>query len=162
MDLFVIRHAEAVQGRVGRADQKRKLTPRGHRQCAELVHALDALDLEFDLLLHSPWLRAVQTADAVAERLSGESRVSAELARSPDRPLLAALQGKRVAVIGHEPWLSELIAWLVAGDQNLSDHFPMKKSGVAWLKGEPAPGKMSLRAILPPRALRRMSAGAVV
>ena len=60
--------------------------------------------------------------------------------------------GETVAVVGHEPWLSELIAWLVVGEPADGDaRFRMKKGGVAQLRGTPRPGRMQLRALLPPK-----------
>ena len=76
------------------------------------------------------------------------------LAAPPSRGLLEVLgeAGETVAVVGHEPWLSELIAWLVVGEPADGDaRFRMKKGGVAQLRGTPRPGRMQLRALLPPK-----------
>lgn len=156
MDLFVIRHAEAVPGRPTRDDKARKLTPRGHAQCRRLVAALDGLGVEFDLLLHSPWVRAVETAEALSPLVRGKIEVTPLLAQPPSRELLSLLSGRATAVVGHDPWLSQLVAWLVMADHAHSEHFPMKKSGVAWLEGNPSPGKMAVRAVLPPRVLKKI------
>jgi phosphohistidine phosphatase len=153
MDLFVIRHAEAAPGR---DDRSRRLTPRGHAQCRRLTLALEGLGVEVAVLLHSPWVRAVETADALKPISRGDAIATQLLAQPPSRALLAQLAGRTCAVVGHEPWVSQLLAWLVLADPAQAEHFPMKKSGVAWLEGEPAPGKMVLRALLPPRVLKRL------
>jgi len=59
-----------------------------------------------------------------------------------------------VAVVGHEPWLGELIALLAFGDTRHGEVIPLKKGGIAWLDGDAIPGGAILRALLPPRLLR--------
>ena len=77
--------------------------------------------------------------------------------------LRAALAvGERVAVVGHEPWLSDLLGWLVFGVRMIDSEartqtLDFGKGGLAWVGGKPEPGAMSLRAFLPPRALRRLA-----
>jgi phosphohistidine phosphatase len=63
----------------------------------------------------------------------------------------------RVAVVGHEPWLGELIALLTTGESRHGETIPLKKGGVAILEGAPTPGGMTLRALLPPRVSRRLA-----
>jgi phosphohistidine phosphatase len=67
-----------------------------------------------------------------------------------------ALHGHSVAVVGHEPWLGELIGWLTAGDPRAGEALVIKKGSVSWLEGSAVPGGMSLRALLPPRVLRAL------
>jgi phosphohistidine phosphatase len=154
VDLFVIRHAEAAPRESWDGDDRdRPLTPRGRDRIAGEARALRRLEVKFDRLLHSPWLRAVQTADALA-RLAHATEVTALLAGSPTNELLARLTEDRVAVVGHEPWLSELVAWLAVGKRNATG-FALGKGAVAWLVGEPTPAGMRLHAVLPASVLRR-------
>lgn len=155
MRLLVIRHAEAVD-HAPQGDAHRALTPRGRRQARRVARALERRDLELDLLLHSPWLRAVQTADALTPALEGETRVTPHLAAAPGEALLAELTGETTAAVGHSPWLSELVAWLVTGSPHHAEHFPLKKGGLAWLEGEPRPGRMRLAGLYTRRGLRRI------
>lgn len=156
MDLFLIRHAEAVPREDAAVDADRSLTPRGHRRFAAVVRSLDALGVRFDRVLHSPWLRAVETADLLAQLIDGETEVSPLLAAAPSVDLLAKCGGRRVALVGHQPWLGELVAWLVTGDRSAGAQFPLDKGGVVWLDGAPEPGKMLLRASLPGGVLRAL------
>ncbi len=156
MDLFIVRHAEAEPRRAGRDDARRALTEDGERRWRRSVAGLERLEVKLDHLLHSPWLRAVQTADALAKLLDGESAVTENLARAPGVALLKELKGERVAVVGHEPWLSQLLAWLVLGREEDGARFELKKGAVAWLEGRPSPGGMVLKALLTPKALRAM------
>jgi len=159
MELIVVRHATAQPRREDLPDEQRALTPRGRRRFAKAARGLKRLDIRADLLLHSPWLRAVATAELLTGILDGESRVTPSLAEAPSAQLLeelAGLNAERVAIVGHEPWLGELCAWLVAGDPGLATRFVLEKGGVAWLCGTPQPGGMRLQAWFPPRVLRRV------
>lgn len=109
-------------------------------------------------MLHSPLLRAVQTADLLSRALAkgGETRVTLALASSPARDLLDEIPAEGLtALVGHEPWMSELCAWLLTGRKRDASMFPFRKGGVAWLEGEPRPGGMTLIAYVPPRLSRK-------
>ena len=157
MQLLVVRHGIAEDHAESGRDADRELTPEGRERLQEIARALRERELRVERVLHSPWRRAVQTAELLAPLVEGSRQeaivVCEALAAPPDGALLAELRGARLAVVGHEPWLSALVAWLTVGDARKSDAFEMRKGGVAWLEGEPAPGRMTLRALLPPRAL---------
>jgi phosphohistidine phosphatase len=161
MDLFLVRHAEAVDRAAGISDERRALTARGRRHFAKCVRGLGRLGLRFDVLVHSPLLRAMETAELCVPLLDGETRVSMRLVQPPDEALLTELTGGRVAIVGHEPYLSELltlatIGWRVLGDSEERAPFAFEKGGVAWLRGEPRVGGMQQVAFLPPRVLRAL------
>jgi phosphohistidine phosphatase len=155
MHLFVIRHAIAVPRSDEIADSARPLTEQGRKRFSRVVRGLSALDVRFERLVYSPWLRAMQTAEMLSTLVDHDSAVSQHLASPPTQELLADLHGERVAVVGHEPWLGELIAWLAFGNPELGAQLELRKGGVVWLEGEPQPGNMTLRAALTPKILRR-------
>lgn len=157
MQLFLVRHAIAVPAVEGEPDAARPLTDEGRKRFSRVVRGLDRLDIRLDRVLHSPWTRAVQTAELLHRVLDGESAVEPGLAREPDAELAARLAGgERVAAVGHEPWMSELLALLVTGNKTHAERFRFKKGQVAWLEGEPKARGMQLVAALPPRVLRRL------
>jgi len=80
------------------------------------------------------------------------------LTQSPRAELLALIaeRGEPTAVVGHEPWLGELAAWLAFGDSRYGEALAIKKCGVLWLEGTAIPGGMHLRAAIPPRLLRAL------
>ncbi len=84
MQLFLIRHAPAVARSPRIPDATRPLTREGRKQWKRAVRGLERLGLMFDRLYHSPWLRAVETADALAHLAVGETVVTSELARRPN------------------------------------------------------------------------------
>ena len=163
MELFLIRHGIAVPGSAGRsveADAERPLTPQGRERFAQAVRGLQRLEVRLDRLYHSPWLRAVETAALLRPILEGEVVSSAALARPPSQALLQDLVGERIALVGHQPWLGEWLTWLLTGAQAGGSAFAFKRGGVAWLEGQPQPGRMALRAFLPPKVLRRLGEAA--
>jgi phosphohistidine phosphatase len=162
MDLFIVRHAIAEPREPGTSDEARALTARGARRFARAVRGLRRLGVRLDAIHHSPWRRALQTAEMLVPLLeaTGETIVDPALASPPGPDLLSSLHGARVALVGHEPWLAELITLLLfdrrsrAADDQAP--FVLKKGGVAWLEGDAQPGAMKLRALLPPGVLRRV------
>jgi phosphohistidine phosphatase len=159
VELFLVRHAIAELRDEGRPDPERALTVEGREKLNGVIAGLARLDVELDHVVHSPWRRATQTAHALKPltRTSATLVSSEELARPPRDAIWPDLLGERVAVVGHQPWLGELCAWLVTGDREQGGAFPFKKAGVAWLEGDPRPGGCVLRAFLPPRVLRRLA-----
>jgi phosphohistidine phosphatase len=158
VDLFLIRHAEAAKADAGGSDAARPLTRRGRRRFDKVVGGLERLDVRFGALLHSPLLRAVETAERLYPLLDGESCVTEHLAEAPGEALLAEiaeLESERVALVGHEPWLSELGSWLASADASDRTVFELEKGGVLWLAGAPRPGAMIVRGLMPPAALAR-------
>jgi phosphohistidine phosphatase len=156
MDLFLVRHAAALPESAGVPDAARPLSLRGRDRFERAVRGLRRVAPAFDLLVHSPLLRAVETAQFLTRNLQGASRVSIHLVGAPTEALLAELDGESVAVVGHSPWLDALASWLVVGDRDHADAFPFRKGGVLWLVGGAAPGGMRVHAALPPRILRRV------
>ena len=165
MDLYLIRHAIAEEPREGLPDPDRELTRKGRRRFREVVRGLDALGVELDRVLYSPWTRAAETAHllgpVIADRRRDAMVATDALCASPNQQLLdlvfAHSAAGTVAVVGHEPWLSELIALLVVGDPLKRTAFSLKKGCVAKLDGDAAPSGMTLRSLVQPKILRRLA-----
>ena len=147
MELFVIRHAIAVPGSV-LADADRPLSPKGRARFSQAVLGLQCLKVRFDRLYHSPWLRAVETAELLAPVLDGKAVDSAALARAPSQDLLDALVGERVALVGHEPWMGELVAWLTTGAPPHGSVFAFKR-GSSLVGGAAATGSYGVTGFSP-------------
>ncbi|APD10571.1 MULTISPECIES: SixA phosphatase family protein [Thermus] len=164
MELFLVRHALALppQGEGEGADDERPLAPKGVRRFRQVVRGLKALGVSLDLILTSPKRRALETASLLAEGLGGEVRLTPHLLGPPGQALLEALPREgRVALVGHEPFLSALLVQLLLGDllgasveEAVSERLAFKKGGVAWLEGEARPGGLALKAFLPPKVFR--------
>lgn len=165
MELFLVRHAAAEDVAPQGADERRALTPEGAKRFRKQVRGLERLGLRFDRVLHSPLLRAQETAELLLPACDGELEVAHELATEPAEDLLArigAAPAERVALVGHEPWLSRTLAWLVFGWKVYDSSarmglFDWEKGGVAHLVGDPRPGTMTLVAFYPPSSLRKLA-----
>lgn len=155
VELYLIRHAIAHDAEPGQSDDARPLSEEGIQKFSEVVRGLKRLGVRLDRLYHSPKLRAVQTAELLVPLLNGETEVTPHLAAEPSLELLQTLQGSSVALVGHEPWMSDLCAWLLTGRRG-GGPFPFKKGGVAQLEGAPKPGQMKLMGFWSPRLLRRL------
>lgn len=141
MDLYVLRHAIAVQrGTPGyERDSERPLTPEGERRMRRAAKGMKALGISFDLILSSPYLRAKQTAEIVAKafKAAKELKFSPTLAADGNPEELTEELNSHyhsltsILLVGHEPYLSDLISTLVAGDSSLS--LVMKKGGLCKL-----------------------------
>jgi phosphohistidine phosphatase len=165
MELLIIRHAIAEERTADQPDAARALTRKGRRKFRKVVRGLDALGVELGTVLHSPWRRAAETAALLRPLIAGDAGAALQatdaLCATPAAPLVELIAGTDgplpVAVVGHEPWLGELVALLVAGDVARGGRFPLKKGGVVRLTGTPRAGAMELRAALPPAVLRALA-----
>lgn len=158
MQLLLVRHAIAVPRSPELEDAARPLTARGVKRFRREVAGLAALGQTIDRIYHSPWLRAVETAELLRP-LCDDLRETALLADSPGGELLELLAGEgeaTVAVVGHEPWMGELCALLVTGSTEHGEQIRFKKGGIAWLEGDPRSAAMTLNALLPPAVLRAL------
>lgn len=161
-ELFIIRHAIAYDRDVAKwpNDDERPLTEDGIRRFREVARGLKWLVDAPDELLTSPLTRARQTAAILHERAAfpAASEIDALRPDTEIAALIRALQKRtveRIAVVGHEPDLSQLIGALVGG-KNARGLVQMKKGAVAQIGFERGikAGAGQLLALLPPRALR--------
>jgi phosphohistidine phosphatase len=144
MNLFLLRHGIAVErGTVGcETDADRPLTPKGERRLGQIADAMDAMGLTFSLILSSPYVRARQTAEIIADALGLKKKLEFSEALMPGgdaKALIAKLNKldpmpENVLLVGHEPFLSELISTLTSGDPGVGIDF--KKGGLCKLEVE--------------------------
>ena len=152
MDLLLVRHGLADPRSAEVVDSSRRLTKEGRRRFRLSVREMERMRVLPDAVLSSPWHRALETAELLAETAGVKVASTELLAAAPGDELLAVVGGlgaERTALVGHQPWLGELLALLTVG-QGLDEAFRFKKGGFAWLRGELAPGSMRLRALVPP------------
>jgi len=120
VDVYLIRHAEAVEETLVLPDPSRHLSPRGRAQAAALGERLRWHDCLPVVVWTSPLVRAVQTAEliVVGLRHAGDVIADPELAPGGDphaiqRALAALPATASVVLVGHEPGLSGLGGVLV-------------------------------------------------
>lgn len=160
MQVLIVRHAIAVErGTPGVSDAARALTPRGRKRFSAAARGLGRLVSAPDALLTSPLKRARQTAAVLVRAFDGiPVRLAPELAQGRPEPVLKLLRAqgakKRVVLVGHEPYLSSLIAHLLQA--RAGESFALRKGGAALVEwdGTGRPGRLVW--LLPPRVLRRL------
>lgn len=159
MEIHLVRHAIAEDRRAGLEDSERALTAEGRARFVEAVGGMRRLGLAFDRCWHSPWRRAVETAELLAPLVGGERSAEPMLAAPPGAALLARLAAAgsegSLALVGHEPWLSDLAQALCVERAKDPAAWRLRKGGLIWLRGEPVRGGMEIEALLGPSLLRR-------
>lgn len=165
MQLLVIRHAIAALRRPEEDDAIRPLTRKGKRRFKRTVAGMASLQLVPRRVLHSPWARAAATAELLRPLMQDDGALEATdlLCQPPGPALLETIATARLpspdsslAVVGHEPFLGELIGMLTTGSSATGESLQLKKGCVCVLHGSPVSGGMTLCALLPPRVLREL------
>src|SRR5215210_2214995 len=138
MELYIIRHAIAqpLGQKNDFLDEKRALTSEGRAALRKAAKGLRKLGVEFDFILTSPLVRAVETTEIIAQAL-GLSKKDVEQTEtlapgaSPDE-LFAEIKrragAESIALVGHQPDLGNLISEIVAGGEGL--RVQLKKGSV--------------------------------
>jgi phosphohistidine phosphatase len=162
MRLLLVRHAAAVpRGTASVSDDERPLTPEGKEKFRVAAKGLARIAHRPDVLLTSPLLRARLTAEIAARAFKRiEPRIEPALAQGSVDTIVAALQaqprGATVAIVGHEPVLSALLARLLGASH--TERLAFKKGGAALVDipdGSPATGRLIW--FLKPRILRTLA-----
>jgi phosphohistidine phosphatase len=161
-ELYLVRHAIAAErGDEWPDDSKRPLTARGIERFKEVVRGLNKLGVGLDEIFTSPLVRASQTASLLAAGIEGKPVVKTLDALAPGHPAASVVQHlsrasrrPRVAMVGHEPDLGELAAYLLGAKRAL----PFRKGGVCRIDvaGVGASRAGSLVWFMPPKVLREI------
>jgi len=165
MDVYLVRHAIAFEHDPAAwpDDRERPLTPQGDKRFRQAARGLRSLVPTVEVVLSSPLVRAWQTAAILQERAGWPQPLRFDQLE-PGRPpadALAALQphasAGSLALVGHEPSLHELAAYLLSGDPN-SLQLVFRKGGAAHLvfPESLAAGAAELHWLLAPKVLRAL------
>jgi phosphohistidine phosphatase len=153
MELILLRHGKA-ENTHPQGDGARALTEKGRHQACRAGRILQAAAIAPQIVLTSPLLRALQTADEFCHAAGipgpvvqgwlacgcAPETALAELAAFPDF--------KRVAIVGHEPDLSRIIQWCLGA---YGAAITMKKGALACLRIEPPSRYGTLLYLVPPK-----------
>ncbi|GFO55094.1 phosphohistidine phosphatase [Geomonas sp. Red276] len=116
MIIHVVRHAEAVERSPQVCEEHRYLTTRGRERFRDAAKTFKKSGFQPDVILTSPLVRAVQTADILAEALhfAGDCEIASLLAPGfrlslLEKCLAAHREAKEVVLVGHEPDVGMLV-----------------------------------------------------
>jgi phosphohistidine phosphatase len=121
--LFLLRHAKAAAGGILIADKDRPLSEKGVKDVSKLANKLSKKDLDFELIITSPAVRTISTAQIIAKGLKishAHLVVNDSLYAAEAMNLLKVISSvskkiDKLMVVGHNPGLMSL-ASLIAGE----------------------------------------------
>lgn len=165
MKLILVRHAIAAprEQSSDTPDEQRALTPEGIRKMKRNVDGLAQMKLSIEQIWSSPLVRAVQTAELLRGGLNLTERIREIPALKPDGDmdiLLNEIHEARnvsaLALVGHEPYLSELMCRLLSMDGRCTIEF--KKGGASCFEVDSQDSSMrcTLEWLLTPKQLRQI------
>jgi phosphohistidine phosphatase len=148
MQLYIVRHGIAIDREDPNCppDPERFLTDEGMEKTKQVAKGVAEIGAVPDLMLSSPYLRAVQTAEIFASALEQNKqkiRKTDLLLPGADpmqlfRELAREKQASAVFIFGHAPHLDDLIATAIGSKHHVT---ALKKAGVALVE---------LRRMVPP------------
>lgn len=147
MQIFLIRHGDAELE--ADSDALRMLSSRGKADCWNIARQLSGRQGDVDTMLVSPYLRARQTAEQLANvvsisniKESEDLLPEAEVSRALN--LVQACQADSVIVVSHNPLVSRLLSLIVEGSKHAE--YYLATSQLVCVDAEvPGPGCGSIR-----------------
>ena len=120
MKLYLVQHGQACAKEV---DPERSLTEQGRDDIDHLTAFLKQAGIQVGRVIHSGKLRAVQTAERLAEALApGVEPESSGLINPNDNPKAFDWQSESwdrdTLVVGHLPFMAKLVSHLLIQDEN--------------------------------------------
>lgn len=160
MHLYLVRHATAEERTDGLDSPDRALTDDGHREATLAARALAIMGIEPDLVLTSPYRRAIETARPIASVLDCELLEDRRLEPGFTPAEFSALwdrhgDARSLILVGHEPDLSELTSYLTGAKVR------MPKGGIARIEATTVRGRCELNWLLRPKQLRLIASARV-
>ncbi len=165
MNLFILRHASAGTRRANPLlDLKRPLDKEGKRHCLQLALILNALNVQFDLIVSSPLKRCLQTASLIGTETGYEAQILHSNALAPTatyqdfhKLLHDCAHAENLLVVGHNPNLTSFLGkLLVPTDATAPANIRLRKGSLARLSL--ARGPAILQGLIDPRTVRALYA----
>jgi phosphohistidine phosphatase len=136
VELYFLRHTKAVsRNDWDRDDSERPLTEQGREEAARIAGFIARLGLAIDAIVSSPYNRACETADIMAQHLNSEDKLVSDERVAPgfDLEELGDVledypDARALMFVGHEPDFSNVVAQLVGG------RVVFKKGGIAYVE----------------------------
>ena len=130
MNLFLLRHGKAcARSPKWRPDSTRPLTRDGEKKMFAVARGIQSLDLNFDLILTSPYIRAFRTAEILGEVFESKKVFETKnlIPDAEPKAVIEEINGNfssltQIVLVGHEPSMTRLISVLLSGKDDLSIH----------------------------------------
>jgi phosphohistidine phosphatase len=163
MQLYVVRHGIAIDRENPKCppDPERYLTEEGVEKTKQVAEGVAALGATADLMLSSPYVRAMQTAEIFA----GALEYAKQKIRRTDlllpggepsmlfRELAKDKQSSSIFLFGHAPQLDDIIATALGSKHHVTS---LKKAGVALIElKRVSPPSAQIVWLAPPKLLRK-------
>ena len=118
MKLYLVQHGAALAGEV---DPARPLSETGQHNVQAMAEFLKGAGIRVERIWHSGKSRARQTAQLLAKVILPRGRIEEVGGIGPHDDVAgfvsdADVWEQDILVVGHLPFLSRLVAWLVTGD----------------------------------------------
>jgi len=164
MNIFILRHASAGLRRVNPLlDNKRPLDKEGKKHCLQLAYVLNALNIQFDLVVSSPLKRCLQTASLIGTETGYESAIVQSKALMPSaafpefQKLLDEYTNREnLLIVGHNPNLTSFLGSLLVPSGSAPAQVRLRKGSIARVVLTRGPA--TLQALLDPRTVRALYA----
>jgi len=134
MQLYILRHGIAEDGKPGSSDSERALTAEGKKKLREVLRVASRAGVSPKLIISSPYLRAVETAEIAIDVLGYKEtllQTKVLIPSSDPKPVWEEIRVHNdvpeLMLVGHEPLLSILGAYLLGAP---SVHIDMKKGAI--------------------------------
>jgi phosphohistidine phosphatase len=119
MEIYILRHGIAEDGKPGQPDPERKLTSEGKEKLRRTLACARKAGVSPDAILSSPYTRAVETAALAQDELRVAERIVETNALTPMESAERAWNeirmhrdASQILLAGHEPQLSNLVSYL--------------------------------------------------
>jgi phosphohistidine phosphatase len=164
MNLYILRHASAGIPRPNPLlDSRRPLDKEGKKHCIQLAHVLNALDIQFDLIVSSPLKRCLQTASFVGTETGYEAQILHSTALAPEatlkefqKLLRECSRHENLLVVGHNPNLSTFLGSLLVPANSPEAKLRLRKGSLGRVVLTRGPA--TLQWLLDPRTVRALYA----
>lgn len=139
MKIYLIRHGIAESRAIEKNDPERILTSRGITKTQKVAQKLSALEINFNVIVTSPYTRAKETA-IILQQAKLTSKILEHSALQPEGNILEWIswlqnsnynENSNIALVGHQPDLTNWTELLMGGE--IKGSLILKKAGIIGL-----------------------------
>ena len=134
MQIYLLRHGIAEDGKPGHPDAERELTSEGRDKLRRVLKRARSADVSPSLILSSPYKRAIETAAIAADTLEYKGKVIQTRTLTPDaspHDLWEEIRSHKdeasILLASHEPLMSSTVSHLLRSPALVVD---MKKAAL--------------------------------